>query len=190
MVSSAIARSAGARAPDLTPRCWLDAGQSLLQRGGLKALKLRPLAAELNVSTGSFYHHFADFAAYQNALADYFGGGQIEDLIAAVRRAEAEPLGRIRLLSELTLRRRLTRLALAMRAWGESDDRARIAVERHDMIVMAFLTECLMALGFDAHTAAVRGYALIAAGLVKIHAPQLTDGDLRADLLALLCTPG
>ena len=92
------------RQSDLTPRDWLDAGQSLLKRGGLKALKLRRLADELRVSTGSFYHHFPDFDAYQGRLATYFAEAQIEGLLAAVSRGAPDPIGRIRLLSALTVR--------------------------------------------------------------------------------------
>ncbi len=185
---SSEARGGGWRQPDLTPRDWLDAGQSLLKRGGLKALKLRPLADELRVSTGSFYHHFPDFDAYQGRLAGYFAEAQITDLIAAVSRSEADPIGRVRLLSALTVRHRLARLALAMRAWGESDPRAKAAVDRHDDIVLGFLTRCLTEAGFADHEAALRAYALVACGLGQIHAPDLRRGDLTDDLLRLLCT--
>jgi AcrR family transcriptional regulator len=187
-LSSEPARRAPWKQPDLRPRDWLDAGQSLLKRGGLKALKLRPLADELRVSTGSFYHHFPDFDAYQGRLADYFAEQQIEDLIAAVSRAEGDPIGRIRLLSGLVVRHRLARLGLAMRAWGESDPRAKAAVDRHDDIVLGFLTRCLKEAGFAEHEASLRAYALIACGLGRIHAPHLRRGDLTEDLLRLLCT--
>ena len=186
--SNGAGRADAWRQPDLTPRDWLEAGQALLKRGGLKALKLRPLADELRVSTGSFYHHFPDFDAYQGRLAAYFAEAQIADLLAAVSRAEAEPIGRIRLLSALTVRHRLARLSLAMRAWGESDARAKAAVDRHDDILLAFLTDQLVAAGFDRHEAALRGYALIAVGLGRIHAPSLREGFVD-DMLRLLTAP-
>lgn len=173
------------RQPDLTPRDWLEAGQALLKRGGLKALKLRPLADELRVSTGSFYHHFPDFDAYQGRLAAYFADQQIADLLAAVSRAEPDPIGRIRLLAALTVRHRLARLSLAMRAWGESDARAKAAVDRHDDALLAFLSDQLAAAGFPEHEAALRGYALIAVGLGRIHAPSLREGFVD-DMLRLL----
>ena len=176
------------RQPDLTPRDWLEAGQALLKRGGLKALKLRPLADELRVSTGSFYHHFPDFGAYQGQLAAYFADQQIADLIAAVSRADPDPIGRIRLLSTLVVRHELARLSLAMRAWGESDPRAKLAVDRHDDILLAFLTHCLVQAGFPQHEAALRAYALIAVGLSRIHAPTLREKFVD-DMLRLLCTP-
>ena len=62
VVAGSATKPASARTSDLTPAAWLEAGQSLLRRGGLRALKLRPLAEELRVSTGSFYHHFREIA--------------------------------------------------------------------------------------------------------------------------------
>lgn len=176
-----------ARSPDLTPRDWLEAGQSLLRRGGLKALKLRPLADELRVSTGSFYHHFPDFDSYQGRLAGYFAEAQIVDLLDAVARAEAEPIARIRLLAQVVRRRGMSRLSIAMRAWAESDVRAAVAVERHDEIVLGFLADSLEATGFTRDDAMVRAYALIALGLGKVHAPMLDRTALSEALIAILC---
>ena len=177
------------RGTDLTPRDWLEAGQSLLRRGGLRALKLRPLAAELRVSTGSFYHHYADFDTYQGRLATYFAEQQIGDMVAAIRRAESQPVARIRLLAQIVRRRGMSRLSIAMRAWAESDPRARAAVERHDEIVLGFLADCLRANGFAPTDAMVRGYALMSLGLSKIHAPDLDPETLMEDLIGILCTP-
>jgi AcrR family transcriptional regulator len=180
------ALSSTARAPDLGPADWLEAGQTLLRRGGLRALKLRPLADELRVSTGSFYHHFVDFDAYQGQLAGYFADAQISALIAAIRKADADPIGRVRLLAQTVRRRGLSRLSIAMRAWAESDARAKAAVERHDDIVLGFLTDCVEASGFDRHDAAVRAYALMMLGLGKVHAPHLHMPTLMEDLIAIL----
>jgi AcrR family transcriptional regulator len=189
MISSAANDPGGRRSADLSPRDWLEAGQSLLRRGGLRALKLRPLAGELRVSTGSFYHHFGDFDDYQGQLAEYFAGAQIAELIAAISRAEAEPIARIRLLAQVVRRRGMSRLSIAMRAWAESDPRALMAVERHDDQVLSFLTTCLQASGFDRHDAMVRGYALMTLGLSKVHAPELDRATLMEEMIVLLCHP-
>lgn len=161
----------------------------MLRRGGLRALKLRPLAAELRVSTGSFYHHFSDFDEYQGQLATYFAGAQIAELIDAIVRTEREPIARIRLLAQIVQRRGMSRLSIAMRAWAESDSRARHAVEHHDEQVFDFLGSCLRASGFSRHDAMVRAYALIALGLSKVHAPDLDRTTLMEAMIALLCYP-
>ena len=184
---SSIARPA--RSPDLTPRDWLEAGQTLLRRGGLRALKLRPLADELGVSTGSFYHHFADFDGYQGRLANYWAQGQVQELLDAITRAEAEPLNRIRRLAQVVRRGGLSRLSVAMRAWADSDARAARAVERHDAVMLGWLTECVEANGIARAGAEVRAYALMTLGLAKVHAPHLSPAMLMEELIALLCTP-
>jgi AcrR family transcriptional regulator len=180
--------TAPSRSPDLTPRDWLEAGQSLLRRGGLRALKLRPLAEELKVSTGSFYHHFRDFDDYQGKLAAYFAEDQVSDLIAALRRATPDPIGRIRLLGQTVRRRGSSRIAVAMRAWAESDPRARIAVERHDELMLDFLASCLTDIGFSRSEAEVRAYGLITLGLSKVHAPHLDMASLFDSLLDIMVT--
>lgn len=189
-VSSAVdgpaAKPASTRNPDLTPAAWLEAGQSLLRRGGLRALKLRPLAEELRVSTGSFYHHFRDFDDYQGQLARYFAEDQVSDLIEALERAAPDPIARIRLLGQTVRRRGSSRLAVAMRAWAESDPRARAAVERHDTLMLDFLARCLTAAGFTRAEAEIRAYGLITLGLSKVHAPHLNIATLFDDLLDIM----
>lgn len=180
------ARLGGARAPDLTPAAWLEAGQSLLRRGGLRALKLRPLAEELRVSTGSFYHHFRDFDDYQGQLARYFAEAQVSDLIDALERATSDPIARIRLLGQTVRRRGSSRLAIAMRAWAESDPRARSAVERHDTLMLDFLARSLIAVGFTREEAEIRAYGLITLGLSKVYAPHLEMATLFDSLLDIM----
>lgn len=180
--------SAPPRSPDLNPGDWLEAGQTLLRRGGLRALKLRPLADELGVSTGSFYHHFRDFDAYQGQLAAHWAEGQVTDLIEAIARAEPDPVGRIRRLAQVVRRRGLSRLSIAMRAWSDSDQRAAQAVERHDALMLGFLTDCVEANGIARADAAVRAYALMTLGLAKVHSPHLSPPMLMEELIALLCT--
>lgn len=186
MSSVSPAIQTAARSPDLTPRDWLEAGQSLLRRGGLKALKLRPLAEELRVSTGSFYHHFKDFDDYQGQLARYFAEDQVTDLIDALERATSDPIARIRLLGQTVRRRGASRLAIAMRAWAESDTRARAAVERHDELMLDFLARSLTRAGFTRHEAEVRAYGLITLGLSKVHAPHLDMASLFDSLLDIM----
>ncbi|MDF2603923.1 MAG: hypothetical protein K0R56_1285 [Sphingomonas sp.] len=186
MPPAASAPAVAPRSTDLTPRDWLEAGQSLLRRGGLRALKLRPLAEELKVSTGSFYHHFRDFDDYQGKLAAYFAEDQVSDLIAALERATPEPIDRIRLLGQTVRRRGSSRIAVAMRAWAESDPRARVAVERHDELMLDFLARNLMATGFSREEAEIRAYGLITLGLSKVHAPHLEMSSLFESLLDIL----
>ena len=184
--SSGPAPAVVQRSSDLTPKDWLEAGQSLLRRGGLRALKLRPLAEELRVSTGSFYHHFSDFDAYQGQLARYFAEDQVGALIEALERAEPDPIGRIGLLGQTVRRRGAARVAIAMRAWAESDPRARAAVERHDALMLDGIARWLTEAGFTRAEAEIRAYGLITLGVSRVHAPHLNMETLFGSLLDIM----
>lgn len=182
----ATALSSDRRTSELSRRDWLEAGQARLRREGLKGLKLRALAADLGVSTGSFYHHFTDLRAFEQALADYFAAAQIAEVVDDPAVLALPPLERIRELIAFVLRNEMSRLALAMRAWGESSARAKAAVRAHDRTVTAFLTDALVEIGFDAEEAAVRAFALIAFGHAHIHS-ELPIERLREGLIRLTC---
>ena len=172
---------------DLTKRDWLIAGRKRLAQGGLKALRLRTLTTDLGVSTGSFYHHFADVRAYENALAEYISGEHVAGVLAEADQSPT-PMGKIESLVAIAARDSLSALALAMRAWADSDESARIAVRRHDAVVLEYLTHVLLQMDFPAGEARVRAYALAAVGLGSIDGTNgLTPDQLKRGLLNLLC---
>lgn len=174
------------RTAELSRRDWLEAGQARLRREGLRGLKLRALAGDLGVSTGSFYHHFSDLVAFEEALADDFAHDCIGEIVDRAEVLALPPLERIRELIAFVLRNELSRLALAMRAWGESSARAKAAVRAHDRAITRFLTAALTELGFGDEEAAVRAYALIAFGHAHIHS-ELPIEQLREGLIRLTC---
>ena len=75
-------------APSQRPReQWLSAGQKLLRRGGVKAVKLGALTAELGLTTGSFYHHFDSMASFLDELARFYGADQVVAILAPLVKA-------------------------------------------------------------------------------------------------------
>lgn len=65
-----------------TPEIWLDAAHALLLEGGVEAVKVALLAARLNLSRTSFYHHFSDRDALLAALLDRWSAQNTPNLIA------------------------------------------------------------------------------------------------------------
>src|SRR6476661_8934302 len=65
----AVQRKTSAR---LSRRDWILAGQEILREHGVSGVKLAQLTRRLNVSTGSFYHHFSNFDEYLGATAEAF----------------------------------------------------------------------------------------------------------------------
>lgn len=174
---------------DLTREAWLKAGQDLLRESGLRALRLHNLAKALNISTGSFYHHFESFDAFLGQLCVYYSGEQLERNLADIRAQGAAPMEQLRSASTMATARNLRKLALAMRAWAQSDQRARKAVRAVDKKLTAFFAECLEGMGFASEDAIARAYLLIAAAsLDNFPWPSnLAVGDMNDRLFAVIC---
>src|SRR5690349_14704974 len=106
---------------------WLLAGQELLRRGGIAAVKLQALTDELGLTTGSFYHHFGGMAEYLDELARYYGAEQVEQNVDSI--TETDPRGRLRRLATISRDDRMAPLDAAMRDWAGSNALARAAVD-------------------------------------------------------------
>ena len=143
---------------------WIEAGQRLLISGGLHGVKLAALTRELGVTSGSFYHHFTDFREYMDALADYYGGENIDRIRDALEQVP-DPAERLRLMLSLREEWDIARLDAAMRVWASSDERARNAVARLDDKLIELFREAFGELGFSSTDARVRALLAFAAGV-------------------------
>lgn len=176
--------SAVARAPT-SRRSWIEAGQQVLREDGFAGLKLAGLTRRLGVTTGSFYHHFADFGAYLDALADAYAVESPREALALVA-AEHDPLTRVRVMREMAEQLDIPRLDAAMRVWAASSERARAAVATLDATFLEFLEGAFRDLGFASDDARVRAYLAFSASVAIVFSPGAQrDGDLERALAVL-----
>ena len=104
---------------------YLEAGLDLLERDGYGGLKLASLCAELGVTSGAFYHNFANWSAYKSALIEHWKNDQTTALIAVIE-AESDPVEQLETLLAFTMGLR-HRAESASRAWSNIDaDVARV----------------------------------------------------------------
>jgi AcrR family transcriptional regulator len=176
-------------AKPLTRTAWIEAGQQILRESGARALKLHALTKRTGASTGSFYHHFADFDDYVGALLEYYGGAQWDAHIASIAPAARDPRARLEAMIELVRAQKLTALAMSMRAWARSDPRADAAVKRVDRALLEFQVACFEELGFSTSDAWLRAYLFLAAASVEIPLPRKAGarGNTGERILDLLC---
>jgi AcrR family transcriptional regulator len=165
------ASSAAVKPTILSREAWLDAGQDVLRESGVRALKLRPLAERLSISTGSFYHHFASFDDYLGALAAHYSGPIADNRLRALRALKTGPREKLAAMIDLTERERLGELGLAMRAWARGDERAAASVRKLDAAVLHFVADCLADMGFDEADAHLRAYMLLSVAGADIRLP-------------------
>lgn len=177
MVTSAARGPSGREA-------WLLAGQELLRRGGIAAVKLQALTHELGLTTGSFYHHFSGMAEYLDGLARYYGSDQPRAGIAQID--DADPRRRLRRLQALALDEAMRPLDAAMRDWAGSNPVAAAAVREADATLLRFVEQAFSELGCSRRDARVRALLYFSAGVARVSPPWHLGRGVADDILELL----
>jgi AcrR family transcriptional regulator len=184
---SGKASGAARRNGRLTRLDWLEAGQAILCEKGISGLKLAALTRRLHVSTGSFYHHFPDFEAYLNAVADHYTADQVRDALRQAAESAADPLDRLRRIRSISLKTRLFQLDSAMRVWAATDARAAATMRSAERIVLEFVARAFRDLGYARDEAALRARLLLSANVARIEAAAPPVGKrFFREALALL----
>lgn len=159
---------------------YFEAGLELLAEGGVGATTIANLCDRLQVTKGSFYHHFSSGPDYQAALLDHWAGERADQLRAQVA-SVPEPLARIDVLKRLAVGIE-HEAESAIRAWARTDPvaaKAQRAVdeEREDLLDASFRE-----LGLPA----ARSRTLARIGVtVLVGSQQLEDHVDRARLATL-----
>lgn len=172
-----MARKAGRQA---TPEQFFDTALRILASDGYPALKIGGLCAAIDVTSGSFYHHFDGWPAFVEALLEYWETEQsvrINDLT----RMSPDPVERIALTKHLALTLPHEAEA-ALRAWRRLDPRVDEVVARVDAERTRSLADVIAGVVPDpeaAHRLAVLGMSIMV-GHAQLRATVDTD-----ELLAL-----
>ena len=163
---------------------WLAAGQELLRRGGVGAVRLQALTEELGLTTGSFYHHFSGMAEYLEQLAAYYGSDQPRSQLALVE--DADPRVRLERLIALAGDERMVPLDAAMRDWAGSNEAAARAVRDADAYLLRFIERAFLDLGYGRREAQTRATLLFSAGVARISPPWRLGNKVFDEVLDIL----
>lgn len=139
----------------LSQQDWVNAGLDALANEGFGALKADVLAKHLGVSRGSFYWHFKDVAAFQQAVLSAWEQRATADIINFVDRKGGDGREKLHRLAQTVfsgdgLQER------QIRAWAAQQQTAAAAQERVDLRRIAYVTELLRASGHDGKTSHMR----------------------------------
>jgi len=130
----------------LSRQDWLNAGLAELAEGGVQGIKIDRLCKRLNISIGSFYHHFVNIDDYMEKLADGWEAYMQEHLADTLDR-EAAPEERLRSFHERILDMN-PRLEVVVRGWSFSNEYVAKIVDKLDKKRMRMLASQFMELGF------------------------------------------
>jgi len=166
----------------LSPDDWAGAALKAIARGGIDAVAVEPLAAQLGATKGSFYWHFKNRDALIQAALDKWEQRSTEAVIEEMER-EPDPAKRLqRILQAGFELAPADRAEIALLA-NPDDPRARRAVRRAAERRINYIAEQLKALGWgsrDALDRAVIVYYVYVGYLQMAHlAPQSISDDAR-----------
>src|SRR5260370_6350351 len=97
----------------LTRRRWLQEGLALLEEAGAEALTIESLTSRLDVTKGSFYHHFTNYQDFQKSLLSFWEEEGTRHIIQLAGQA-ASPSEKFERVLQASLRP--SRLDVALRA--------------------------------------------------------------------------
>ncbi len=145
---------------------WVGAGLQALAKDGPSALKADRLAAQLNVSRGSFYWHFDNLAAFHSAVLDGWfeiaTSGVIEEI-------EKLPRGAARLDRLLEIAFSADRaMERGIRAWGAQSELVSGRVDQVDGARVAYLTKLITEMGWSAGEAKDKAVLLYLSNLGRL----------------------
>jgi AcrR family transcriptional regulator len=163
---------------------WIEAALEAIERGGIAAVSVEPLAARLGVTKGSFYSHFGSRDELIAAALESWERGR-GDTIERFAKIE-DPAARLRqMLLEAVTFTQSGRVSAHMILLGElgelGDERVRAAVARVTESRLELLTRSYRQLGCSAQRASHRArlaYAIYR-GLLQMtrEAPEQRLGD-------------
>jgi AcrR family transcriptional regulator len=137
----------------LTPEDYFREALSVLGEFGSDALTIAILCDRLEVTKGSFYHHFGGMPGFVTQLLEYWEREHSERLIK-LSKAQPDPTLRILALTEMGVGLPHASEA-AIRAWGRSSPEVADATTRVDRRRERHLVDAVSALGIDRQRARV-----------------------------------
>ena len=173
----------------LTPNDWTKAALAAIARGGVAAVAVETVAAELGATKGSFYWHFKNRDALIQAALEKWEQRRTESVIEELE-LEPDPAKRLRKLLEAAFELGPTdRAEIALLANPEHPAAVR-AVRRVAVRRIAYIAEQLEKVGWDSDDALDRAvvlYYIYVGYLQMAHvAPHVISDDGRRRHLDLV----
>jgi AcrR family transcriptional regulator len=168
---------------------WVQAATRALAAQGIDAVRVERLAADLGVTKGSFYWHFADLAALRAAVLATWEARATTEIIERVEERGGDAADKLRRLGEIVFGGEGA-LERQVRAWAAQDMGAAAAQDRVDQRRIAYVEGLFEEAGLPAETAAVRALFLYQAlvGQFTLGKRRALGSEAVADIAGLLLT--
>jgi len=122
-----------------TKQDWLLAGWDILAKHGAASLTIESLTDTLQVTKGSFYHHFKNHQEYLAALLEFAEQEGVTVVIEEIETHKQTPMQKLDYLIRIVSEHNPYEIAL--RAWATHDAIARAVLERIDLRRQEYLLQ-------------------------------------------------
>jgi AcrR family transcriptional regulator len=183
-------RYGGGMDDKLNRQRWLTAGLQALAEAGPEALRIMPIAEQLQVTKGSFYWHFKNLEDYRTAVLDEWERHYTGDAIASLDHDRIEPREKLRTWIVGATYADL-RLERAVRSWALHNPGVGKVRQRVDAERIGFLVKLLCGVGWPPGTARTLGQWAYCAwlGYATLDELVFTDQELKLILSRLMPEP-
>jgi AcrR family transcriptional regulator len=135
--------------PRLTRASWLETALEFLYEDGINAVTVDALATRLEVTRGSFYHHFENRQDLFHEMLAFWKQNWTVDIREDVIALGMDGLQSLVALNNLIEHRQGAEYDVAIRAWAVHDDFAKATVAEVDKIRLDFIREQFAKLSFE-----------------------------------------
>ncbi len=114
-----------------TKKSWLKTGLQILAQQGAEKLTIAALCTQLNVTKGSFYHHFKSRENFIENLLQYW---EEANTLAVIQLSEnlGSTRAKIREITTIAVASMSSSPEVSIRAWALKNDKVRLFQERVD----------------------------------------------------------
>jgi len=135
---------------------WIAGALRAMVAKGISAVTIDVVAAELEVTRGSFYHHFVDREDLLRAMLEYWLDRWTTQIREASRNRELDGTDALTNLSDLIRQREAAHLDAFVRSWAARDQMAFEYVKKADIIRIDYIRSLFEDLGFKGRELEVR----------------------------------
>jgi AcrR family transcriptional regulator len=160
---------------------WVAAALVSLRKGGVGAVRVERLAADLGISKGSFYWHFRNRGDLLDAVLAYWSREMTDVEFERVEVVNSGLAGRLLALAQDVLEKGMGRYDPAIRAWARADRKVAAAVAQVDRRRVRALTRFFEQGGFGAAEARTRArlFYTFLLGEPQVRSPARDAGELE-----------
>jgi len=174
----------------LTAVDWIKGAFRALKSGGIQAVRIEAIARELQVSKGSFYHHFKDLSDLQTKMIQHWEARATKDVIDGLEAAGGSARNRLELLieaalSDLDLPYGGPGAEAAIRAWSFHNAQVETAQAQVDKTRLTYVAKLFAEVGHANDVASDWARLFLSSYLGSSQMPRKERADMLHQILQL-----